>query len=383
MKKKKDKPYELYAPTLGRRVWKVWLYNIFWSVILFVIWGKFFNLDSVAYELDSYFFLGVETFLRPQFYLTVLLSFFALRQVFKDINLIKFTYLTAKHDEDVVKVGGSKRLYEGVEGVGKTLNTANEILFIACAKERAMRLRYYLAHPFAEELSNDIDFKALKESFEYFERNNTNIPHLMSNFKLIYQGRQNYPFSMEYLDQTKRLAESFACGLTELGEVLPNSWSRIPKKAEDDDFNMRVKSESLSLSRQYWDLTMVGDEQRTGEVVLAFRSVTSSNRLLTDRRKVLHPKFLEFLQKRVENRVLKKREKTSKFLSKLYRKLGNLIQDIGFYIFTYKDKEAIKDNVKEEDLKFVISCDVPFEFDTRGKRHEYRLYGASPDASGE
>ena len=381
MKKKKDKPYVLAAPSLFRRVWKVWLYNLIVSTVIFTIWFKFFDLDAVAYELDSYFFMGFATFIRPKFWLTVVVAYQTLRQIFKVINLIRFTRLTAQHDEDVVKTGGSKRLYEGVEGVGKTLNTANEILFIAAAKDRAMRLRYYLDHPYAEELREDPDFKVLKESFEYFEKNNTNIPHLMANFKIIYEGRENYPFSMEYLDQTKRLAESFACGLTELGEVLPNSWSRIPKEAEKDTFNMRVKSESLSLSRQYWDFTIVGDEQRTGEVVLAFRSVTSSNRLLTERRKVLAPHFLQWIENRLESRIFKRGLKTSKFLSKLYRKLGGLIEDIGFYVFTYKDKEAIKDNVKSEDNIFVISCDVPFEFDTRGKRKEYRLYQASPDAS--
>ena len=376
----KNIPYELKRPSLFRRVWKVWTYNIIVSTVVFYVWFKHFNLDSLAYELDSYFYLGFATFIRPRLYLTVLSAYFTLRQFFKIINLVRFTILTARHDEDVVKTGGSKRLYEGVEGVGKTLNTANEILYIACAKDRAMRLRYYLDHPFSDRLQDDPDFKVLKETFEYFNRNNTYIPHLMSNFKIVYDGRNNYPFSMEYLDQTKRLAESFSCGLTELGEVLPNAWSRIPKEKDKDVFNMRIKSESLSLSRQYWDLTIVGDEQRTGEVVLAFRSVTSANRLLTDRRKVLTPKFLQFIENRLENRVLRRRDKTSKLLSKTYRKLGGLIEDIGFYVFTYKDKEAIKDNVKEEDLEFVISCDVPFEFDTRGKRSDYRLYNAAPDS---
>ena len=270
-------------------------------------------------------------------------------------------------------------MYEGTEGVGKTLNTAYETLFLATAKDRAMRLAYYLKCPYSSMLKDDTDFKVLKESFQYFERDKEHIPHLMANFDIIFEGKKQYPFSMEYLDKTKRLAQGFACGLTELALWLPNSWSRIPADEKKDVHNLKVKNELLSLSRQYFDLSIVADEQRTGEVFLGFRSVVSSNRQLTQRRKVLTPVFLEKLQGLLERRVLKKKTKTTSRLSKLYTKLSNLIQDIGFYVFYYSDKESIKDIVNSEENTFVISCDIPFEFDTTGQRKNYTLYDKSPD----
>ena len=376
MKKAKDNT--LLKPSLLRRVWKIWLYNIFWTGVFFGIFWGFFNLDSLAFELDYFLMWGFQK-IRYQLILICLSFWFMFRQFFKVLNLIKFTYLTGKHDEEVVKYGGCKRMYEGDEGVGKTLNTANELLYLACAKDRAMRLSYYLKCPYSTMLASDPDFKVLKESFEYFERDKTHIPHLMASFEIIYQGKKNYPFSMEYLDKTKRLAEGFACGITELALHLPNSWSRIPADEKKDVHNLKVKNEVLSLSRQYFDLTIVADEQRTGEVFLGFRSVVSSNRRLTERKKVLRPHFLERIQSRLESRILKKKTKTSKFLSSFYTKLSLLIEDLGFYVFTYTDKEAIKDVVKEEDKMFVISCDIPFVFDTRGQRVNYTLYGRSPE----
>lgn len=373
---KKDN--RLYAPTLFRRVWKIWVYNIVWTAILFGLFFGFFSLDTLAYELDYFTLWGFKSF-RWQIIPVCVLFWFVFRQFFKDLNLIKFTYLTSKHDDEVVLYGGCKRMYEGTEGVGKTLNTAYETLFVACAKDRAMRLAYYLKCPYSSMLKDDVDFKVLKDSFDYFERNNTYIPHLMANFEIIYEGKKNYPFSMDYLDKIKRLASGFSCGLTELALHLPNSWSRIPADEKKDVHKLKVKNEVLSLSRQYFDLTIIADEQRTGEVFLGFRSVTSSNRCLTERRKVLTPVFLEKIQARLEERILNKKESTSKRLSKIYTRLSLLIQDLGFYVFTYTDKESIKDVVKNEDKTFVISCDIPFEFDSTGQRKNYTLYEKSPE----
>ena len=64
----------------------------------------------------------------------------------------------------------------------------------------------------------------------------------------------------------------------------------------------------------------------------------------------------------------------------MYTKLEDLIEDIGFYVFTYSDKEAIQDNVKKEGNIAVFSCDIPFDYDTRSERVKYRLYGSRPDA---
>ena len=119
----------------------------------------------------------------------------------------------------------------------------------------------------------------------------------MADFDIEYKGRKNYRWSMDFLDQKKRPAEGFAVAITEIANKLPNAWSRVPADEKKDTHNMRIKSETLSLTRQWYDMTIIGDEQRAGEVVLAFRSVCSQTRHLLGWKKVLQPKFLETLQR--------------------------------------------------------------------------------------
>lgn len=380
----KEKSSELFYPSIFRRCYKIWIYDLFWLALFGFIFLRFYTIDRVCYELDYFLMYGVE--LTPHglkkladLILPCLSFWYFFRSIMKTINLIRFTVLTSKHDKEITDEGGFKRLYDGPEGNGKTLNTANDLVFLACKKDKDMRLRYFLKCPFAEELKEDKDFVALKRSYEFYEKNaDMYAPHLMANFKIIVQGRKNYPFSMEYIDQTRRLAESMAIGLTELANVFPNSLSRVPKNPEEDEFNILTKNESFSLSRQYWDAHMIGDEQRSGEIALGFRSTVSQLRTLTERRKVLEPKFLIWIQCRLEERIRRKKENTSKRLSRLYTKLNLLIEDLGFYVFSYNEKDGITSATKESDKTFVISCDIPFEFDTRGKRYDYKLFDSVP-----
>lgn len=373
------KEYSLKKPSLLKRVWKVWLYNIILSAIFFHLFWGFFTIKQLCWELD-YFLMETESIfdIRKELIAICIAFWFMFRQTMKDINLIKFTYLTSKHDKEIVDQGGYKRIYEGPEGSCKTLNVANDTLFLACDQDRKFRLNYYLKYPFREALKDDIDFKVMQASYDYYEAHSDKIPHLMANFKLKYDNREQYDFDMAYLDEKKRIAEGFVVGFTEIANHLPNSWGKMPADEEKDKFNRITKNKFLSTSRQSTALKIVADEQRTGEVWIGFRSVTSSNRLITSSKKVLAPHFLERVQESLENVVLKLGKNNSKFISKLYVNLSELIQDIGFYKIVYADKEAIKDNVNKEGFVFVISCDIPFEYDTRGERFKYKLYGQNP-----
>lgn len=370
------KENKLNKPSLFRRVWKIWVYNFIWTAVFFGIFLGFYSIDVLCYELDWFLMFGFSE-IRLSLIGVIVSFWFFFRQIFKDCNLIKFTYLTAKHDDEILSFG-YKRSYEGTEGTGKTLNTANDTLFVGCQKDYNMRLSYYKKYPFRSELEKNVDFRVLEDCYNYFQENEM-LPHVMTNFKFVYLGKKSYPFRMEYLDQKMRLAEGFSIGLTEVGNILPNSWSRIPADEKKDVHNVKVKTETLSLSRQWFDATMIVDEQRTGEMLLSLRSVLSRNIILTDKKKVLKPRFLIFLQKRIEDMIMHKKKRTTRFLSVLHTKLSILIEDIGFYKFTYADKEAVKDLVKEKDLSFVLSCDIPFEFDTRGERDKYKLYNVKPE----
>lgn len=400
------------APSLLKRASFTIVYNLILSAILFPAFGLLYTIDDVARHLDNLTMFGLYA-LTPDFFVCLTLFWFAFRQVFKDINLVRFLWKSREHELEIVE-RGAKVSYEGAEGTGKTLNVANDTLMIACQKDEEMRMRYFKKLPFREELlaNGDVDFKVLEESFLYFERNEQNIPHLMTNFTLVYNGQKNYPFHMDYLDQKRRLAEGFALGLTEVGNDLPNAWSRIPGDEKKDIHNLRTKSETLSLSRQYFDLTITYDEQRTGEVFLGLRALNSENRSLKRRENILEPKFLLKILEMLENKKLaplgesvvalreelfdefgklillnrKKIDLYHKQLKKLkkvsiaHSRLQKLINRIGFYVFTYDLKES-QDATKKlsEDLTFVLPKYFPFKFDTRGLRYNYKLYSKKPD----
>ena len=196
-KNEKKKENRLEKPTLFCRTWKTWIYTLFWLIGFTLLFWLNFTLDDVAFELDYFLMYGLKDF-RIELLYTAVAFWFWFRSCFKFFNLIKFTYLSAQHEVDVVENGGSKRLYEAVEGTGKTLNLANDLLLLACDQDYKMRLKYYLKYPFREELKDDPDFNVLKDSFEYFEKDLEHIPHLMANFYFEYNNQKAYPFSIDY-----------------------------------------------------------------------------------------------------------------------------------------------------------------------------------------
>lgn len=375
MSKKTD---ELKFPSIWKRIKPTVIYNAILSAIWIPLFPIFYDLDKVAFELDFFLMFGVENF-RWQLITTLFCFFFFLRQICKDLNLVIFAIRAAKHDDDVIMFGGHKRLFDGLEGVGKTLNATNDAVLLACDKDEKLRFEYYLKKPYEDNLKDDIHYKVLCESYEWYKKNPDKIPHLMANYKIEYDGRENYEFDIDYLKQDKRLAEGFTMALTELADELPNSWSKMPKDESKDDHKIIKMNETLSKSRQWFDLTIVSDEQRMGEVFIGFRSTTGQGRSLISRQRVLKPKFLRFIERRLYNRIMKKKEKTSKWLSWRYTFLHKIADSIGFYEFEYIDRDVLTSKGKTEKQTFVVPCRFLFKYDTRGERGKYRLYGNKPE----
>lgn len=412
MKKTKIEANSLIPPNLFQRTFLTLAYNVVASVLFLGLFAALYTIDDVAYYLDYFSMFGLGA-LSWDFVFCLFLAWFSFRQILKDINFIRYFFLSKRHEEDVSK-RGAKTSYEGPEGTGKTLNTANDTLLIACEKDEKMRLAYYKKVADREKLlfDGDKDFKALEDSFLFYERNKKNIPHFMSNFTIVYNGQKNYPFHMDYLDQKRRLAEGFSLGLTEVGNILPNAWSRIPGDDKKDKHNTKIKSETLSLSRQYFDLTITYDEQRTGEVFLGLRALNSKNISLKSRKNVLEPALLVKLRDKLENRIFKRGELAVSLLFEIYDKdlvnvissdekkikqfkkvikklkrlslmhsfISGIVNKIGFYVFYYDDKESTEANkVKEADLYFVTPKYFPFKFDTRGLKYDYKLFNKKPE----
>lgn len=375
---KKKKTDELVFPSVWERIKPTVIYNAILSAIWFPLFLVFYNLDTVAYELDYFLMYGIYAF-RWQLLTTVLCFYMFVRQIFKDINLIIYAIRAARHDDDVIMLGGHKRLFDGIEGVGKTLNATNDAILLACDKDEKMRFEYYLKKPYSDKLKDDKHYKVLCDSYEYYKANPDKIGHLMANYKIEYDGRENFPFDMGYFDQEKRLAEGFVMTLTELADLMPNSWSKMPKDESKDDHKVIKKNETLSKSRQWFDLTVVSDEQRMGEVFIGFRSTTGQGRSLISRQRVLRPKFLNLIKKIYYKRIMKRKENTKKFLSWRYTMISRLADCIGFYEFEYVDRDVLTSKGKTDNQTFVVPCRFLFKYDTRGERDKYSLYSRKPE----
>lgn len=364
----------LKKPTAFSRIYKVFIYNLIPFILYNIIFWGYFSIDSAVIALDNITMLII----RPFEILTVFLFYSAIKYSFKFLNVLINIKKMLDHDNEIIGYGYAQ-MHEGVQGVGKTLNLGNNVLYTACEKNRSMRLRYFLQYPFKSLLQADVDFKVLEDTYNYFTNNSVNLPHLMTNFPYEYKGKINYPFSMKYIDQQKRLAESFALGITEFANDFSNTMRTVAPDKEDPN-NTQLKNETFSLARQWLDLTIIADEQRAGESYLGYRSVVSTNHYLIAREKILRPNILELILNILESRVLNKKTKTTKRLSRFYGFIANICEDIGFYRFYYYDKETIKDRLKEKEIKtFILSCDIPFNYDNRGKRFDYSLYDKSPD----
>ena len=378
MKKKSSNTWELKFPGVWARCKPTIIYNVILSVIWLPLFPVLYTLDDVAFELDYFFMYGF-IYPRWQIFPVITTAFMFFRQIFKDLNVIRDCIKARNHDNDVIMFGGHKRMFDGLEGVGKTLNATNDAVLLACDKDEKMRFEYYLNLPFASELADDKHFNALRESYLWYKKSPDKIPHLMANYKIEYDGKENYPFDMAYFDQEKRLAEGFTMSLTELADLFPNSWSKMPKDESKDDHKVIKKNETLSKSRQWFDLTVVSDEQRMGEVFIGFRSVTGQGRSLLSRKRVLKPNFLTICLKILRNRIMKKKEKTSRRLSRLYRFILKLESGIGFYKFEYVDRDVLTSREKDNKTFFYIPCKFLFKYDTRGEREKYPLYSNKPE----
>ena len=201
----------------------------------------------------------------------------------------------------------------------------------------------------------------------------------MANFDVEYDCRTQYHWDDGHLDAELRLPEGMAIALTELANILPNAWSRVPRDEDKDSHKMLVKAEILSLTRQYYDAHIVGDDQRAGEVALQWRSVVAKTVDIVDRPKVLTPHFLEFIEERIKKKIMKRGEKNTKFLTVCYNALHYIIQNIGFYVYKYDLKDCETGRVIKENQSFVIPCHLPFKYDTRGQRKKFKLYPRKPD----
>lgn len=119
---------------------------------------------------------------------------------------------------------------------------------------------------------------------------------------------------------------------------------------------------------------MIGNDQRGGELFLGFRAVLNVTNYLIEQRMLLSPRFLQWLYALLVARIKKRGINTSRRLSAFLFRLDELIKDIGFRRFYYVRTLGADGRMKngKEVCSYVLPCDVPFTYDDRARRNEYK-----------
>lgn len=271
-------------------------------------------------------------------------------------------------------------MWDGAPGTGKTFTS----IYLACYQAVLLwdeLITQYLIHmPYAAKYlweyrqgkSNFwITYKAVYDSIKFYNENGY-IPCCYSNVKFELSGKQPIPLDIKYFQQKKRFAEYNVKLVDEVAELLPNTMKT--NNGFKDSLHINDINNYLSLFRQFDEGHFLLNDQRGGEVFIGARSVLNVTNYLIEQRSLLQPRFLQWLYRFLINRIKKRNINTSRRLSSFLLRLDDLIKDIGFRRFYYvrtlgadgrmKNDKAVRD--------YVLPCDVPFKYDDRARRNEYK-----------
>ena len=95
---------------------------------------------------------------------------------------------------------------------------------------------------------------------------------------------------------------------------------------------------------------------------------------LVEQVSIMPPRFLKWLYAAIIGRLKRKGINTSRKLTDFLFRLDALIKDIGFRRFYYVRTVGAEGRMKndKEIHSYVLPCDVPFEYDDRARRNEYK-----------
>ena len=271
-------------------------------------------------------------------------------------------------------------MWDGAPGTGKTFSS----IYITCYQSLLLweeLITQYLIHmPFAAKYlweyekgkSNIwIAYKAVFDSIKFYNENGY-IPCCYSNVKFVFQGKEPIPLTLAHFQQRKRFAEYNVKLADEFAEMLPNTMRT--NNGFKDDLKVNDINNYLSMFRQYDEGHMIVNDQRGTEVFKGARSVFNVTNYLVEQRTIMRPRFLEWLYAFIIARIKKRGQNTSRKLSAFLFKLDELKKDIGFRRFYYVRTLGADGRMKndKEVHDYLLPCDVPFSYDDRARRNEYK-----------
>ena len=271
-------------------------------------------------------------------------------------------------------------MLDGAPGTGKTFSS----IYLACYQAVILwdnLVTQYLLHmPFSakykweyEQGKNNfwIAYKAVYDSIQFYNKNGF-IPCCYSNIKFKLEGKEPIPLELKHFQQKKRFAEYNIKLLDEGAEVLPNTMRT--NNGFKDDLHINDINNYLSMFRQYDEGHFIMNDQRGTEMFKGARSVFNVTNYLVEQSNLLSPRILRRVYDFFVNRIKKRGINTSRRMSSFLFRLYDLINDIGFRRFRYVQTVGAEGRMKnnKEIQDYVLPCDVPFTYDDRARRHEYK-----------
>ena len=270
--------------------------------------------------------------------------------------------------------------WDGAPGTGKTFTSIYLSCYQAVVLWDELITQYLLHMPFAAKYLYEyqqgkstfwIAYKAVYDSIKFYNENGY-IPCCYSNVKFMLCGKEPIPLDIKYFQQKKRFAEYNVKLVDEIAEMLPNSMRT--NNGFKDPLNVNDINNYLSLFRQFDEGHMLINDQRGGEVFIGVRAVLNVTNYLIEQRTLLSPRFLHWLYGMLVARIKKRGINTSRRLSAFLFRLDALIKDIGFRRFYYVRTLGADGRMRnDKDIhSYVLPCDVPFTYDDRARRNEYK-----------
>lgn len=271
-------------------------------------------------------------------------------------------------------------MLDGAPGTGKTFSSIYLVCYQAIILWDMLVTEYLLRMPFAAKYKWEyergksnvwIAYKAVYDSIKFYNENGY-IPCCYSNIKFQLSGKEPIPLDIKHFQQRKRFAEYNVKLLDEGAEVLPNTMRT--NSGFKDELHINDINNYMSMFRQYDEGHMIINDQRGTEMFKGARSVFNVTNYLFEQRALLTPRFLCWLYSVLVARIKKRGFNTSRRLSAFLFRLDELIKDIGFRQFRYVQTVGAEGRMKnsKEILSYVLPCDVPFKYDDRARRNEYK-----------
>lgn len=285
-----------------------------------------------------------------------------------------------QHFHNEINMSNRCVMLDGAPGTGKTFSSIYLTCYQALVLWDELITQYLLRMSFAAKYKWEYDkgksnvwiaYKAVYDSVKFYNENGY-IPCCYSNVKFKLAGKEPIPLDIKYFQQRKRFAEYNVKLVDEGAELLPNTMRT--NNGFKDSLSVNDINNYLSMFRQYDEGHFVFNDQRGTEVFKGARSVFNVTNYLIEQRTLLSPRFLQWLYGFLVGRIKKRGINTSRRLSAFLFRLDELIKDIGYRRFSYVQTVGAEGRMRnsKEVQSYVLPCDVPFKYDDRARRSEYK-----------